>query len=167
MATREVILHGAMAALHRGPLRLAVDSAAEAARALRAVLPGFARAARAGHWCVRAGAEDGEPVRREAAELRLPPGQALHVCPVAAGAGTGAVIALSLLTVATSFYALSLVPDSPPPESGGDPDQRASALFDRGVNATEPGAAIPVVYGRFRTGSVVVSVGLSAEQVPP
>lgn len=45
------------------------------------------------------------------------------------------------------------------------PDQRASFLFNGPVNVTEQGNSIPLVYGRFRTGSVVASAGLTVEQI--
>lgn len=45
------------------------------------------------------------------------------------------------------------------------PDQRASFLFNGPVNVTEQGNSIPLVYGRFRTGSVVASSGLTVEQI--
>lgn len=45
------------------------------------------------------------------------------------------------------------------------PDQKASFLFTGAVNQSEQGAPIPIVYGKFRTGSIVVSTGLTAEQI--
>ena len=43
------------------------------------------------------------------------------------------------------------------------PDDQASFLFNNQVNSTEQGAAIPLVYGRVRTGSVTVSSGVAVE----
>lgn len=45
------------------------------------------------------------------------------------------------------------------------PDQKPSFLFTGAVNQSEQGAPIPIVYGRFRVGSIVVSTGLTAEQI--
>jgi predicted phage tail protein len=46
------------------------------------------------------------------------------------------------------------------------PDQRPSALFNSGpVNRSAQGAPVPVVYGRMRVGSVVVSSGLVTESI--
>lgn len=45
------------------------------------------------------------------------------------------------------------------------PDQRASFFFNGPVNVSEQGSSIPLVYGRCRTGSVVVSAGLTIEQI--
>ncbi|MEN6621498.1 MAG: hypothetical protein ABFD50_08125 [Smithella sp.] len=44
-------------------------------------------------------------------------------------------------------------------------DQRTSFLFNGAVNKTEQGGPVPLVYGRIRAGSVVVSAGLSAEAI--
>jgi predicted phage tail protein len=44
-------------------------------------------------------------------------------------------------------------------------DQRASFLFNGATNRSQEGATIPLVYGRFRTGSVTLSAGTSVEQI--
>lgn len=45
------------------------------------------------------------------------------------------------------------------------PDQRASFFFNGPVNVSEQGSTIPLVYGKCRTGSVVISAGLTIEQI--
>jgi predicted phage tail protein len=45
------------------------------------------------------------------------------------------------------------------------PDQRPSFLFNGPVNVSEQGGPVPLVYGRVRVGSIVVSSGLKAEQI--
>ena len=45
------------------------------------------------------------------------------------------------------------------------PDQRPSFLFNSIVNTAEEGATIPVVYGRVRVGSLVISTALATEQI--
>lgn len=45
------------------------------------------------------------------------------------------------------------------------PDQRPSFIFNGPVNVAEQGGPVPLVYGRIRTGSVVVSSGLNTEQI--
>ncbi len=44
-------------------------------------------------------------------------------------------------------------------------DQRASFLFNGPVNTSAQGAPVPLVYGRIRTGSHVVSSGLVSENI--
>lgn len=50
-------------------------------------------------------------------------------------------------------------------ESRERPDQRASFLFNVPTNRSAEGAAIPLVYGAFKIGSIVVSTGLTTEQL--
>ena len=45
------------------------------------------------------------------------------------------------------------------------PDQRASFLFNGAVNSTEQGVPVPLLFGRMRIGSTVVSAGLDLEQL--
>jgi predicted phage tail protein len=57
-------------------------------------------------------------------------------------------------------------PKTPSYSQRESPDERASFLFQNGaVNVTEQGGPVPLVYGRFRSGSVTVSAGLTTEQV--
>lgn len=44
------------------------------------------------------------------------------------------------------------------------PDERASFLFNGAVNTSAEGATIPVIYGRFKPGSVVISSEIVSEQ---
>ena len=45
------------------------------------------------------------------------------------------------------------------------PDQRPSFLFNGAVNVAEQGLPIPLVYGQMRTGSVVVSAGITTDNI--
>lgn len=45
------------------------------------------------------------------------------------------------------------------------PDQRPSFLFNGPVNTSTQGLPVPLVYGRILTGSVVISAGMSAEEL--
>jgi len=49
---------------------------------------------------------------------------------------------------------------------GARADERPSFLFNGPVNVGAQGVAVPVVYGRMRVGSVVVSAGLTTENIP-
>jgi len=44
-------------------------------------------------------------------------------------------------------------------------DQRSSFLFNGSTNRSAEGTAIPLVYGRFKSGSVIASAGLTVEQL--
>lgn len=59
---------------------------------------------------------------------------------------------------------------SPTPEVGDNtlreaPDQRASFLLNSQVNTVEEGGAVPLIYGKTRVGSTVVSAGLFAQDI--
>ena len=59
---------------------------------------------------------------------------------------------------------------SPSPKAGNysereSPDERPSFLFDGPVNTSTQGLPVPVIYGRVRTGSVVVSAGINIEEM--
>jgi len=56
----------------------------------------------------------------------------------------------------------ALAPDD---DEKGDPAERPSFLFDGAVNTNDQGVAVPVVYGRMRTGSVIVYGGISSARV--
>jgi len=44
-------------------------------------------------------------------------------------------------------------------------DERASYLFNGAVNRVEQGGPVPLIYGRMRTGSVVISGGIKNEDI--
>lgn len=44
-------------------------------------------------------------------------------------------------------------------------DERPSFIFNGAVNTVEQGGPIPVIYGRMRVGSTVISGGITAEQI--
>lgn len=73
-------------------------------------------------------------------------------------AGIGAVVALS-------GVAQMLSPA--PTQSGGTAsvDTKASFLFGSADNTTQEGVPVPLVFGEFVVGSVVISVGLSTEDM--
>lgn len=57
-----------------------------------------------------------------------------------------------------------------PSTSGGyadreSPDERPSFLFDGPVNTSTQGLPVPLIYGEVMTGSVVVSAGMTAEDI--
>ena len=55
--------------------------------------------------------------------------------------------------------------DSFTPENNEIADNRASYIFNGAVNLTAQGNPVPLLYGRMRAGSVVVSAGLSTEDI--
>lgn len=55
--------------------------------------------------------------------------------------------------------------DSFTPENNEIADNRASYIFNGAVNLTAQGNPVPILYGRMRVGSVVISAGLSVEDI--
>ena len=50
-------------------------------------------------------------------------------------------------------------------ESRESPEDRPSYIFNGAVNRSEEGSCVPILYGKFLCGSVVISTGVSAEAV--
>lgn len=65
---------------------------------------------------------------------------------------------LGILVLVSSAFA-------PDDDEKGDPAERPSFLFDGAVNTNDQGVAVPIVYGRMRTGSVIVYGGITSERV--
>ena len=93
------------------------------------------------------------------------------------GAGAAALLGTSEAVGALAFNAavglgLSLTLTgvsmllSPQPKSrtNNETEQERSYLFGGAQNTTEQGVAVPLVFGRIRTGSVVISASLEADQ---
>lgn len=62
---------------------------------------------------------------------------------------------VQLLTPVPNFSALS----------NERPDSRPSFVFNGAVNVYEQGGPVPLVYGRFKAGSVIVSAGFDVERM--
>jgi predicted phage tail protein len=74
------------------------------------------------------------------------------------GSIAGVGVALTLAGVASL-----LTPTFKTPDIGQTEDQKPSYLFNGPVNVANQGNPIPLVYGRIRCGSVVVSTGITTE----
>jgi predicted phage tail protein len=80
---------------------------------------------------------------------------------IGAGGGFGSIALglglLGILMLISSAFATD--------EDERETEERASFLFDGAVNTSEQGVPVPIVYGRIRTGSVVIAGGLSTERI--
>lgn len=189
---REIRLYGALGREFGRVFRLDVATPAEAVSALRAVLPGFARAflGRDGQQAYHVFV--GRKVCRRSLtteELCEPLGAAdpIMLVPVIAGAkraGTSQVILGYVLMVAGAFLAAYTGSDyglvslgfqmmlggvikmlSPQKEGKAASSNLPSYVFDGVVNNTEQGGPVPVRYGRAMVGSTVVSQGISTQEL--
>lgn len=83
------------------------------------------------------------------------------------GAVTYGRIAMTGAMMALGGVSQLLSPTPKPSNLGGleAPDQRASFLYNGSVNTVEQGGPVPVVYGRMRVGSTLISGGISIQQI--
>ncbi len=74
-------------------------------------------------------------------------------------------IALFGLSMVMAGASMMLAPQVKGLSSLESVDKRASFVMNGPVNAQEQGGAVPLIYGRCRVGSTVVSAGLSVDQI--
>ncbi|WP_434642610.1 tail assembly protein [Achromobacter piechaudii] len=189
---REVRLYGRLGARFGRIHMLAVNSAAEAIRALCVVVPGFERALADSdahgvrYACFLGKRNIGED------EFRHPVGgDSIRIAPVLAGAKQAglfqtilgaAILVVSALTYnaygATAGWAMMTgmgaslaiggVTQLVSPQQRGlsaqdSPENGASYNFNGAVNTSAQGNPVPVLYGRMICGSSVISAGIFAE----
>lgn len=182
---REIRLYGPLAARFGRVHRLAVDSIAEALRALAANFPGFEQALR-DHphgFHLLAGRED----RAAAERLDHPVGMAEQIRIVPATAASkggllqtilGAVLLVAAFVIPGAQFLASvglglilggvaqMLTPTPKYETGSDEERKQSYAFSGPVNTSTQGTAVPVGYGRMIVGSAVLSMGISVEELP-
>lgn len=184
---KTIYLHGRAAAFGE-KFELDAQSPPEMILALSMQLPGFREMIESGSWHVIRGPleeQDADDVER--LTLSLAEHSEVHLVPAISGAGNGGgalmtVVGIILIAVATFFTGgtaamlygagagmmlggiVSMTTKIP----GADPNQesqdnRSSFLLSTPTNRSTQGVAIPRGYGRCIVGSIVVSVGLTAE----
>lgn len=94
----------------------------------------------------------------------LIPGGGLAIGALTVSAGTVASVGVGL-ALAGVGQMLTPMPGVGAYEQRERPDQRPSFLFDGPVNTSTQGICVPVVYGEVLTGSVVISAGMTAEEI--
>lgn len=181
---KQVHLHGHLGARFGERFSLEVRDPAEACRAL-CQLPGFRQEIQAGSWHILRGPlDDGDDCDEESLTVALGHKDEIHIMPAVEGAGDtfNIIVGAALFTAgvftgnpylmaAGAGMAIGGVVQMTTSPPGTDyngrerPDQRSSFIFDGPTNTATQGLPVPVVYGRIRTGSVVISAGLSAEEV--
>lgn len=157
---RAVHLHGRLGKRFGRRFDLAVSSPTEAIRALIFMVPGFSEYIRHRGYVVTVG--EGTILDREALDLQLGRQTDIHITPAGMVSGIETVLlgAVLLVTAAASIAVLSM-PKVPTAASREESTKTASYIFDGAENVTEQGHPVPLVYGRFRVGSVVGSAGIT------
>lgn len=188
---KTVHLHGALADFG-GPFVLDVRDPAEAVRALAIQVPGFRAAVEAGSWqVIRGPLGTGTALSEDDLLVSMEDGEDLHLIPAVEGAGNGVaqvIVGIALIAVgfftfgATSAVGLAMIGAGAGMAVGGivqmttklpnsdygsreQADQRPSFLFDGPTNTSTQGLPVPVIYGRVKVGSVVISAGITSEEV--
>lgn len=93
-------------------------------------------------------------------------GMASTAFTVGGAAVTWGNIAMLGFAMAAAGVSMAMSPMPSGSTAGAGAEQRASFIFNGATNVSEQGGPIPVAYGEFRVGSVVVSVDVSTEEVP-
>lgn len=188
---RQVYLHGPLKDLAgTETLELDVDTPVMLVSALRSQVKGFRQ------WCdehklaIVLLDSDKEPtsVRTEDFNMGLGDAAEIHLLPETSGAGvdlyaltmflaeygitsTLAVAAVYVAVNVAISYAIgaiaqALAPSPDTSDGSGRAEERPSFLYNGPVNVVEQGYAVPIVYGTHMTGSIVVSAGVTVEDIP-
>lgn len=183
---REIRLYGPLRAQFGRSHWLAVDTPAEAIRALSALFQGFA-AAFMGHKGIgyRVWVGEGDQVDARTDEtiaLGASPERVFRIAPVLHGnkSGWGRIILGAIVTVVGVYFnqgwlvnigvsmmlggAIQLL--SPQrPGSASTAKNETSYAFNGPVNVISPGGPVPLLIGRVICGSVVASAGISTDEI--
>lgn len=182
---KTIYLHGVLREKFGESYRLDVRDAKEAVRFLMAQVEGFKEELEKGDWhIIKGGIDSGDAISESNIDVSLGNTTEIHIVPAIEGAG-GIVDIVSGITIiawsaATGNWAgiksgwnkvtggfTELIGGNKIADYSGrsSTDERPSFLFDGATNTSTQGLPVPVIYGRVKTGSVVVSAGLSAEKL--
>lgn len=187
---RTICLHGSMASeLGATPIRIDVDNVPDLMLALRSIYKGFRQYVRKVPELVflvsEKDQENPRPLAPEFIGQRFDDqAEEVHVIPALEGAGiaiiataglsgwalVGAyavnIMASMLISMALGALIQAIAPS--PSTSAGSSNQVAensSFLFNGAINVTQQGGPVPLVYGDFLVGSVVVSTEVNVDQL--
>lgn len=189
---KDIYLHGSLAEHYGDHYRMDVRDPREAVVAIASQVPGFRDTIQQGSWHIMRGPiDDQRALDEDGVTVALGQTQEMHIIPAAEGAGLGVLVGAALIggafLVPGAFLATGLslalftagiglavggamqMLTSPPAANYDEretADERPSFLFDGPVNTSTQGLPVPLIYGRMRVGSVVVSAGLTAEDIP-
>lgn len=184
---REVRLYGPLRARFGRSHWLAVESPAEAVRALCALFKGF-REALLGHKGpgYRVWVGEGRQVDARTAEtlaISASPLRPIRIAPVIHGGKRNGVLQIivavvlivvgayigsgEMIQVGVMMLLGGVVALLSPQRTKDGADNKTSYIFNGPVNVNTPGAPVPLLIGRVLTGSVVASAGISTDDISP
>ena len=145
-------------------LELEARTVSEALRLVAPQVPGFEIAFRAGAWRVTV---DGSPLCGERElDLLLADRAYVSIAPALSGAAGVTTLGWVLIgaSVAVGLWAASQIPSIPDMDHL-EADATRRTPFSGPVNAIAQGGAVPLIYGRTRVGSTVVSGSVTQERL--
>ncbi len=161
---KKVLIKGALGAKYGKEFYFDVKTPVQALKGLFYQLKGFPKDFKEGNYSIFRNEVE---ITEKTLNLALSK-EVLIIAPGLAGNATG-------LLIFAAVFAVNVVLGNPigdffyPKLSSADeftpPDQRNSFLFNGAKNVSTQGVAVPLVYGKMRTGSVVVSAGINTEEV--
>jgi len=185
---KEITLHGELAEkFSKDPIMLEVDSAVMATRGLISRFGNeYREIMRNGTFeflCIK----DGEKsyVHDEMTATMFLDADEIHITPVAEGSGRFGQIILGVILIVVNFYTIQhpylyqvgiglivggvaqllMAPPNVAALENERPDSKPSFVFNGAVNVFEQGGPVPLVYGRFKAGSVIISAGFDVERI--
>lgn len=161
---REIHLHGRLGKRFGKVHSFDVDSPAEAFRALASQFPGFREYVSTRKYVLSIGS--GTVLSEEQLPMRLGAGKDIHLTPAGLVTGLETILLVgTLLFTAVAAVAVLSMPKVPTASSREEATKTSSYIFDGPQNNTEQGHPVPLIYGRFRVGSVVASAGINTTDV--
>ncbi len=142
-----------------------ISTAYEAINALCSQVKGFKEDFRSGQYSVYRTNKEHEIKIESSDEFLFQLGEnKVVIVPEIGGAATGAfiLVTLAITYVATKLFAPIIKPLEYPADLSGTPE----FVFNGPTNISAQGVGVPLVYGRMRVGSVLVSASIVTEIVP-
>lgn len=181
---KTLYLHGVLREKFGESYQLDVHDAKEAIRFLMAQVDGFKEELEKGDWhIIRGSLDSGDCINEENAYISLGNTTDIHLVPSVDGAGglvdiiTGVTLIAWNIAIGNwagvksgwnkvtgGFSDLISGPKISDYSGRSSTDERPSFLFDGATNTSTQGLPVPVIYGRVRTGSIVISAGLTSEE---
>lgn len=181
---RKIHLYGPMAKKFGKKHEFACDNTVEVYNALKAMVPGFREymievpryvIVKSNGKKDYANVTSVGDLLMEATDIHLLPEiEGAIVAPAAIAAAlavsTAAAYAIAIAIDVLAMVALAAISQMLAPSakqsSTGNSNDQSSFIFNGASNSAEQGVPVPLVYGRFRTGSVIINTGLSNEDIP-
>lgn len=176
---KTVKLYGHLGKKFGKSFQLAVNTPAEAVRALGTIIPGFKEYFRQysepGFHIFLGKVDIGQEEIHNTSSSEV-----IKIVPVTHGSGGffKVIIGVALMVVTNGSFGLSMVLSgisemlfsAPKPDKFGNknekPENQPSYIFNGVVNTSAQGNPVPLCYGKMRIGSQVISAGLTTRDIP-